>query len=99
MYPYAFYLTKKVKELTITFSQFVGSKAKGGVSKQVNLRNRGESQKQTTLNFPKKEHLLPPDTYTYVCILGGKKCSFFGKFCMLYFFVTFVLILFVHEKG
>ena len=44
MYPYAFYLTKKVKELTIAFSQFVGNKAEGGVSKQVNLRNRRISE-------------------------------------------------------
>ena len=24
--------------------------------------------------FPKKQHLLPPDTRTYVCVSGGKKC-------------------------
>ena len=29
--------------------------------------------------------------YTYVCISGGKKCSFFGKFGILCFLVTPVL--------
>ena len=24
--------------------------------------------------------LTPPDTHTHVCVLGGKKCSFFRKF-------------------
>ena len=31
-------------------------------------------------NFPKKQHLLPPDMQTYLCVSGGKKCYFFGKF-------------------
>ena len=38
------------------------------------------SRKQSTSNFPKKELFLPPQTYTYVCVSGGKKCSFFGQF-------------------
>ena len=25
-------------------------------------------------NFPKKEHFLPPDTNTFVCVSEGKKC-------------------------
>ena len=25
-------------------------------------------------DFPKNQHFLPPDTYTYVCVSGGKKC-------------------------
>ena len=29
--------------------------------------------------------------HTYVCVSGGKKCSFFGKFGVLYFFETPVL--------
>ena len=28
--------------------------------------------------FPKKQHFLPPDILTYVCVAGGKKCYFFG---------------------
>ena len=35
----------------------------------------GVSRKQSTTNFPKNEHFLPPD----------KKCSFFGKFGVLCF--------------
>ena len=41
-------------------NDFVGNKAKGRISK------RGVSRKQSTPNFPKKEHFLPPDTPTYV---------------------------------
>ena len=44
----------------------------------------GVTRKQSTLNFPKNEHFL-------LCVSGGKKCSFFGKFGVLYFLVTPVL--------
>ena len=44
-----------------------------------------------TSNFPKKKYFLPPDMYTYICVSGGKKCSFFGKFVLFCFFVTPVL--------
>ena len=50
----------------------------------------GASRKQSTPNFPKNEH-LPPDTYTYVCVPGGKKCLFYGKFGVLCFLETPVL--------
>ena len=39
----------------------------------------------------KNKHFLPPDTYTYMCVLGGKKYLFFVKFGVLCFLVTFVL--------
>ena len=42
------------------------------------------NKKQSTSNFPKNEHFLPPDTHTYVCVSGGKKCSFFGKFYKIF---------------
>ena len=29
-----------------------------------------------------QNYVLPPDTHTYVCVAGGKKCLFFGKFCV-----------------
>ena len=32
--------------------------------------------------FSKKLTFLTPDTHTYVCIPGGKKCQLFGKFCL-----------------
>ena len=44
----------------------------------MNLK-KGISRKQSTPNLLKNEHLFPPDTHTYVCISGGKKCSFFRK--------------------
>ena len=25
-------------------------------------------------NFPKNQHFLLPDTHTYMCVSGGKKC-------------------------
>ena len=49
------------------------------------------TKKQSTPNFPKNEHFLSPDTQTYVFVSGGKKCSFFGKFCVLCFLVTSIL--------
>ena len=70
---------------------FVGNKAKGA-----NLKT-GASRKQSTPNFPKNEHFLPSDTpeacnfikkETLVCVSGGKKCSFFGKFGVLCFLET-----------
>ena len=49
------------------------------------------TRKQSTPNFPKNKHFLPPGTPTYVCISGNKKCSFFRKFGELCFLVTSVL--------
>ena len=60
------------------------------ISKRANLKTV-VSRKQSTPNFPKNEHFLPPDTHTYVCVSGGKKCSFFGKFGVLCFLETPVL--------
>ena len=56
----------------------------------MNLKT-GVSRKQSMPNFPKNEHLLPPDTHMYVCISGGKKCLFFGKLGVLCFLETSVL--------
>ena len=42
-------------------------------------------------NCPKNEHFLLPDTQTFVCISGGKKCLLFGKFGVLCFLKTPVL--------
>ena len=53
----------------------------------MNLKT-GVSRKQSTLNFPKNEHFLPPDVYTYVWVSGGKNFSFFGKFGVLSFLET-----------
>ena len=61
------------------FQDNVGSKAKGSISKR------------SSPNYPKSDHFLPPDTNTYLCVSGGKKCSFFGKFGVLCFFETPVL--------
>ena len=40
---------------------------------------------------------------THVCVLGGKKCSFFGKFPVLCFLVTpvlrFVLLTYFRQNG
>ena len=51
----------------------------------------GVSKKQSPPNFSENQHFLPPDTHTYVCVSGGNKCSFFGKFGVLCFLETPVL--------
>ena len=53
------------------------------------VTKQGESQnrcfkKKSTPNFPKNDHFLPPDAHTYVYVSGSKKCSFFGKFGVLF---------------
>ena len=45
----------------------------------------GVIRKQNRPNFPKNEWFVHPDTHTYMCVSGGKKYSFFGKFGLLYF--------------
>ena len=57
--------------------KFVINKGKERISKRV------FKKKQSTPNFPKNEHLLPPDKRKYVCVSGVKKCSFFGQFGVL----------------
>ena len=58
------------------------------VKRQKGESQNGVSRKQSTSKFPKNEHFLLPDTHTYVCVPGGKKCSFFGKFDVLCFLET-----------
>ena len=53
-------------------------------------KTKGESQngcfKKTKAKFSKKnEHLLLPDTHKYVCVSGGKKCSFSENLACLVF--------------
>ena len=48
-------------------------------------------QKTKHAKFSEAEHFLPPDTHTYVCVSGGKKCSLVGKFGVLCFLETPVL--------
>ena len=55
----------------------------------MNLKT-GVTRKQSKSNFPKNEHFLPHDTHLHVCVSGGKKCSFCGKFDVLCFLVTAV---------
>ena len=47
--------------------------------------------KKRASNFPKNEYFLPPDTHKYVCVSGGEKYSFFGKFGVLCFLITSLL--------
>ena len=42
-------------------------------------------------NFPKNEHFQSPDIHAYVCISGGRKYLFFGKFGVLCFLETPIL--------
>ena len=74
-------------------SEFVGIKAKGWISERVFQENKASQIfRKTNISYPLiRKHFLPPDTHTYVCVLGGKKCSFFGKFSVLCFLETPVL--------
>ena len=60
------------------------------IRQMANLKT-GVTQKESTPNFSKNKHFLPPDAHTCVRISEGKKCSFFGKFGMLRFLVRPVL--------
>ena len=40
-------------------------------------------RKQSTPNFPKNDYFLPSHPQTCVCLSGGTKCLFFGKFGVL----------------
>ena len=64
---------------------FVGNKSKGRISKRVFQENKAR------LIFRKNEHFLPPDTHTYVSVLGGEKCSFLEKLVVLCLLETPVL--------
>ena len=60
------------------------------------IRQKGQSQngcykKKSMPNFLKNEYYLLPDKHTYVCLSGGKKCLFFGKFPVSCFLVMPVL--------
>ena len=60
------------------------------------IRQKGESQngcfkKAKHAKISEKQTFLTPDTHTYVCVSGGKKCLFLGNFGVLCFFETPVL--------
>ena len=60
------------------------------------IRQKGESQngcfkKAKRAKISEKQTFLTPDTHTYVCVSGGKKCLFFGNFGTLCFLETPVL--------
>ena len=62
-------------------SEFVGIKAKGWISERVFQENKASQIfRKTNISYP-----------LIVCVSGGKKCSFFGKFGVLCFLETPVL--------
>ena len=75
------------------------------VNFNMNRNNVGNRQKNEYQNgcFKKTKHAKfseKREFLTCVCVLGGKKCSFFGKFGVLCFLETFVLrfALFPHYR-
>ena len=59
--------------------QFDGNKEKG--------RTQGGGNKKTKhAKFSENEHY-----HMYVCVSGGKKCSFFGELSVVCLLITFVL--------
>ena len=57
-------------------------------------------REQSTPYFPKNKHFLPTDTCTYVCVSGGKKCSFFRKMWPAVFscYLRFEICLFDYRR-
>ena len=72
------------KQYSRSWDKIVGNKAKGRIAKRVFQENKGRQIFQRT-------NISYPMIHTYVCVSGGKKCSFFGKFGELWFFETPVL--------
>ena len=59
----------------------------GNITKKANLKTK-VTKKQSAPNFPKNEHSLPPDMYTYLCVSRDKKWEMFvflDKFGLLCF--------------
>ena len=61
------------------------------VIRQKHKSQNGCYKKTKQAKFSEKWTFLTPDPHTCVCISGGKKCSFFGKFRVLCFLVTPIL--------
>ena len=80
-----FYVVVSIKKYQ-DHEEFISS-----VITQKGKSQNGGFKKESTPNFPKSEHLLPPDTHTYVFLSGDKKCSLFGKFGVLCFLETHIL--------
>ena len=60
------------------------------VMRQTSKFQNGGNKKTSHIK-PRNKPFLPPDTHTYVCVSGGKKCLFFWKFGVFCFLVTSVL--------
>ena len=67
-----------------SFRYYVGNKAKGRFSKRV-------FQEKKARQIFRKVNNYPLIRIRNVCVLGGKKCLFFGKFGMLCFLESPVL--------
>ena len=61
------------------------------VIRQKSESQNGVNKKTKHGKFPEKRIFLTPDLQTYVCILGVKKYSLFGKFGTLCFLVPCIL--------
>ena len=59
------------------------------------IRQKGDNQENKAQQIFRKTNISYPliRTRTYVCVSGDKKCSFFGKFGMICFLETPVLII------
>ena len=83
---------KKVQICIFAVPHFVGNKVKRRISKRVFQENKARQIFQKTnisYTLIRKRTFLTP-LYAQMCVSGGKKCSFLGKFDLLYFFENLV---------
>ena len=79
---------KKVQICIFAVPHFVGNKVKRRISKRVFQENKTRQIFQKTnisYTLIRKRTFLTP-LYSQMCVSGGKKCSFSGKFDLLCFF-------------
>ena len=79
-------------KLFLNFTQFPSlcQRSNSSIIRQMGKSQNGLFKKTKQAKFSEKRTFLAPspDTHTYVCVSGGKKCSFFGKFGLLCFLET-----------
>ena len=85
-----FQITISIRSVMIVMSNFNWTFPTDVTSNSLVRRQKSkylneDNKKKTSTKFSEKEIFLPPDMRKYVCILGGKKYSFFIKLFVFVF--------------